>query len=139
MIAVLLATWLKFTLPAYQPVDTSGACLVQGRSTLEVLSAVKLYTDGTLKQSHAPPAGFRDSFQVSTGGVHCVSVVDLAGNESCRTCVTLTTDAPPAPGPAAKLELFDLTGRRVTEPLPRGIYWQRVAGTKRAWKVVVVR
>ena len=70
-----------------------------------------------------------------------VQTSDVAGNRSCPSQaipVNWQVDAPQAAkdGPQATV-LYDVFGRRVTPPLPPGVYWQKTGRSVK--KVLVLR
>jgi len=150
MIPLLIAATITFTNPSLHAGHDSTWCYAVG-SPLDSLRDVQLFGErrgvrGTrlLAECLAPSPGAPDSLAFPDSGyVWSVWLIAHTDNASCPSevvGVNLTTTAPDvrAAAPGALPGLFDLLGRRVTEPPPAsGIYVRRDAAGRRTFVVVV--
>lgn len=140
MLAVL---W--FTTPSYGA-DPSG-CPGEDTTVVQNVVLARLYRADCgigswyLVREKTTATAHEESIAVDTTGcmTYGVTTVNAAGLESSISCmpvISFPRQVSVEPLPIEKSELFDLAGRRVSGPLRKGVYFQRVNGKKR---VVVVR
>ena len=140
MTLVILVTTLRFLVSAYEA--DSLDCRVES-SNLEHVAKLRLYgaecaplAKVRLQRERVAVAG-ADTFQVWDDGCasYFVAVVDSSENESCWT--SYTVGIPPVgvgPQIVVREVFYDIQGRRVSKPLPSGIYY---ASKARRWIVVL--
>lgn len=151
---MVIAASLTFALPAYEP--KAGTCndytIVPEHDTLTVVVERMRSTEQKFTTYQAL-GGFLpgSNATVPVDTVSCrpcsyrVVLRDKSGNTSCPSnAVSVWSGVPPVsvpPPPTIKRELFDLAGRRLTEPVGSGIYFERVLSPSGHYRkrMVVIR
>jgi hypothetical protein len=137
-------TVLRFTTPAVDAYDglPGTAYCEPSPAPVGTLSEARLYRLGepVPEQVHAAGApGERDSFSVDVSDgaqrTYYVTVAKPSGAESCRSNYVTLNGSLGVPLAEERGRFYDLQGREVWWPLPRGIYWHKQGKVR---KVVVV-
>ena len=122
-----LFAMLSFTLPAH---ESAPGCLdaLAPLADLDSLYVHRIGAGVVVRQGVAGCEGWAWAVPVTVPGVYYVTTRDRAGNESCASPMVNVggaLDVPDSPPTATAARWFDIAGRRVTGPLPQGVYLRR--------------